>query len=97
MLSFAVIDALNSCSWCGRMEGGKLKVMRRRIAVFGVMMDWHWRGKLVGGRWVTSGRTNLVEGDEADKAGCKGTGGDKDRPGVEDWGKTGGLREKEVW
>ena len=32
ILLFAVMDALNCCSWCGRVEW-KIKVMRRRVAV----------------------------------------------------------------
>ena len=40
ILSFEIMDALNSCFWWR----GKLQVMSRRVAVFGVMMDCYLRG-----------------------------------------------------
>ena len=76
ILSFTVMNALNSCSWCGRVDG-EVKIMKRRVAVFGAMMDWHLRWSLVGEKGVsTSGGTNLVV---VDKVWCKGTGGEKDQ------------------
>ena len=36
-LSFAVIDTLNSCSWCGRVEGGA-KSYEEAGNCFGVML-----------------------------------------------------------
>ena len=80
--SFSVMDALNSCSWCGRVEG-EVKSYEEEGNCFwcndGLALE-----VLIS--WVkgvsTKGGTNLVEGGVGDKVGCKRTGGEKDRPGV---------------
>ena len=37
-----VMDTLNSCDWCERVEGG-VKSYEEEVVVFGVIMDWHLR------------------------------------------------------
>ena len=47
ILYFAVMDALNSCNWCGRVKG-EVKSYEEAGSCFGVLMDRHLWWLLVG-------------------------------------------------
>ena len=86
------MDAFNSCSWCGRVEG-EAKSCEEAGSCFWCelllegVISWGWGG----GVWV---RYQFGGGD----VGCKGMGGEKDQLWVvDDKVNGGGLGEKEVW
>ena len=73
---FAVIDALNSCFWCGRVGGGVKGLGEGDVntrTVFGVIMDLGLRGggNNSGMEGCVGVGTGLVERDIGDKVGIR--------------------------
>ena len=50
MLSFAVTDAFNSCSWCGRMEGGEVKSYEEADSCFWCNDGLALEGEIIWGK-----------------------------------------------